>query len=167
VAAAIESVAENTVDAVVAPLFWAAVGGVGAAIAHRAINTLDAMIGHRSPRYERFGWAAARLDDAAAFVPARLTVGLVALLRPDRPVFGLVRRDAPRHPSPNAGWAEAAFASALGVRLGGPLTYEGRREKRPFLNSGGRPPVPDDLRRAVRLSAAVGAAAAFGLGVWR
>ena len=167
VAAGVESVAENTVDAVVAPLFWSAVAGAGGAVAHRAVNTLDAMVGHRSPRYERFGWAAARLDDVAAWVPARLAAGLVAALRPGRAVARTVRRDAPAHPSPNAGVAEAAFAAALGVRLGGPVSYGGRIEARPVLHAGGRRPVPSDLRRAVRLSAEVGVAAALLLGVWR
>jgi adenosylcobinamide-phosphate synthase len=165
--AGVESVAENTVDAVVAPLFWAAVAGVGAAVAHRAVNTLDAMVGHRSARYGRFGWAAARLDDAAAWIPARVLAGLVALLSPGRPVWEIVRRDAPAHPSPNAGVAEASFAAALGVRLGGRVSYEGRWEDRPVLYEEGRSPGPGDLRRAVRLSGKVGAVAALGMGAWR
>src|SRR5204863_6463621 len=109
--AVVESVAENTVDAVVAPACWAAVFGAPGVLAHRAVNTLDAMVGHRSARYARFGWAAARLDDGAAWVPARLTAVLVALVRPRaaRLVWQAVRRDAPAHPSPNAGVAEAAF----------------------------------------------------------
>lgn len=167
VAAGVESVAENTVDAVVAPLFWAAVAGAGGAVAHRAVNTLDAMIGHRSARYERFGWASARLDDVAAYVPARITARLVALLRPGRAVMDVVRRDGQAHPSPNAGVAEAAFAAALGLRLGGPLSYGGEVDERPVLNSEGRSPLPSDLRRAVRLSGSVGAAAAIALGAWR
>jgi adenosylcobinamide-phosphate synthase len=151
--AAVESVAENTVDAVVGPALWAAVGGAPGAAAHRAVNTLDAMVGHRSPRYARYGWASARLDDAAAFVPARLTALLVAAVRPDRAgdVWRVVRRDARAHPSPNAGVAEGAFAGALGLRLGGANAYGGRVERRPRLGHG-RPPEAADIGRATRLS---------------
>ena len=122
--AALESVAENTSDAHVAPVLWAAVGGVPVVLVYRGANTLDAMIGDRSSRYVRFGWAAARFDDAANFVAARLTALLVALCAPavgGSPAGALRawRRDAARHPSPNAGVVEAAFAGALGVRLGG------------------------------------------------
>lgn len=150
--AAVESVAENTVDAIVAPAFWALALGAPGVLAHRGINTLDAMVGYRTERYERFGWASARLDDAAAWVPARLTAVLVAVARPHRAaaVWRAVRRDAPAHPSPNAGVAEAAFAAALGVRLGGPTVYEGRVEDRPVLGDG-RPVVAADVRRATRL----------------
>ncbi len=151
--AVVESVAENTVDAVVAPALWALVGGAPGALAYRAINTLDAMVGHHRPRYERFGWASARADDLAVWVPARLTALLVAAVRPAAAaaVWATVRRDAPGHPSPNAGVAEAAFAAALGVRLGGTNRYGERIEQRPFLG-GGRRPGPDDIVRAVRLS---------------
>jgi adenosylcobinamide-phosphate synthase len=151
-AAVVESLAENTVDAVVAPaLFGATLGAPGVA-AHRAVNTLDAMVGHQSPRYRRFGWAAARLDDAAAFVPARVTAALVCLSRPARAaaVLDAVRRDAPAHPSPNAGVAEAAFAAALGLELGGPTRYPDHVEARPRLGRGPRPAVAD-IRRAATL----------------
>ncbi len=154
--AACESVAENTSDAHVAALLWAALAGVPGVLAYRAINTLDAMIGNRSPRYARFGWAAARLDDIANYVPARLTGVLTvvcAVLVGGSPT-GAVRawrRDAARHPSPNAGVPEAAFAGALGVRLGGPTQYRHQLEIRPTLGDGPSPEVPD-LRRAVRLS---------------
>jgi adenosylcobinamide-phosphate synthase len=159
-AAAIESVAENTVDAVVAPLLWAAAAGAPGVLGHRAVNTLDAMVGHRSPRYARFGTAAARLDDALNWPAARLTAALAAALGDDpRGAVRAWRRDAPRHPSPNAGRAEAAFAGALGLRLGGPLAYAGRVEHRPYLGDG-RAPGPDDVRRAVRLAWAVTAASA-------
>jgi adenosylcobinamide-phosphate synthase len=159
-AAAIESVAENTVDAVVAPLLWAAAAGAPGVLGHRAVNTLDAMVGHRSPRYARFGTAAARLDDALNWPAARLTAALAAALGDDaRGALRAWRRDAPAHPSPNAGRAEAAFAGALGLRLGGPLAYEGRVEQRPYLGDG-RAPGPDDIRRAVRLAWAVTAASA-------
>jgi adenosylcobinamide-phosphate synthase len=150
--AVVESVAENTVDAVAAPALFAAVGGAPGVLAHRALNTLDAMVGHHSPRYERFGWASARLDDLAAWVPARAVAASVAAARPDRAgaVWHAVRTQAPAHPSPNAGVAEAAFAAALGVRLGGPLRYGDRAEVRPVLG-GGRDPDVADVRAAIAL----------------
>ena len=161
--AAVESVAENTSDAVVAPLLWGAVAGLPGLLGYRAVNTLDAMVGHRSPRHLRFGWAAARLDDVANLVPARLTALLAVLLAPlvgGRPAAALRawRRDGGKHPSPNAGPVEAAFAGALGRTLGGRLAYAGRVEDRPLLGNG---PAPDvtDLQRAARLSAAVTVAA--------
>jgi adenosylcobinamide-phosphate synthase len=162
--AVIESVAENTVDAVVAPSVWAAAGGAPAVLAYRAINTLDAMVGHRSPRYARFGWAAARLDDCANWVPARVTALLVAAVRPRAAVRvgRAVRRQAGAHPSPNAGVAEAAFAAALGLRLGGVNRYDGRSERRPQLGTG-RPATGADIERAVRLSGDVTAALAISL----
>ncbi len=123
--AVVESVAENTVDAVVAPALWGALAGAPGALGYRAVNTLDSMVGHRSPRYLRYGWASARLDDLAGWVPARATATLVAAVRPGAAaeVWRAVRRDAPGHPSPNAGVAESAFAAALGLRLGGPNRY--------------------------------------------
>ncbi len=161
--AACESVAENTSDAQVAPLVWVALGGAPAVLAYRAINTLDAMIGNRSPRYARFGWAAARSDDVANYLPARLTGALAVVCAPlvGGSAVSAARawhRDAARHPSPNAGVVEAAFAGALGVRLGGPTQYRHQLEIRPTLGDG---PAPDitDLRRAVRLSRMVQAAA--------
>ncbi len=163
--AALESVAENTSDAQVAPLLWAAVAGTPAVLAYRAINTLDSMIGHRSPRYAQFGWAAARLDDLANYVGARVTAALVAAcaqLVGGSP-SGALRtwlRDAARHPSPNAGVVEAAFAGALGVCLGGPTQYLHELQIRPALGDGPAPSVAD-LRRAVALSRAVQAAAAL------
>jgi adenosylcobinamide-phosphate synthase len=162
--AAVESVAENTVDAVVAPALWAAAAGPCGALGYRAINTLDAMVGHRSARYERYGWASARLDDAAGWVPARVTAGLVAAVRPGATgaVVRAVRRDAPAHPSPNAGVAEAAFAAALGLRLGGTNRYGDRVELRPPLGTG-RPPEWPDIARAVQLSADVALALAAAL----
>ncbi|MBW3650332.1 MAG: adenosylcobinamide-phosphate synthase CbiB [Actinobacteria bacterium] len=168
--AAVESVAENTVDAVVAPALWgAALGGPGA-LGYRAANTLDAMVGHRNDRYLRYGWASARLDDGANFAAARLTAALVAAVRPPaaRAVWSTVRRDAPAHPSPNSGVAEAAFAAALGLRLGGENTYRGRVELRPPLGTG-RPPQAGDIGRAVDLSRHVALALAAALtvhGLW-
>ncbi len=154
--AVVESIAENTVDAVVAPALWAAVLGGAGAFGYRAVNTLDSMVGHRSDRYQRYGWASARLDDAANWVPARVTAALVAAVRPGQAVevWRTVRRDAPGHPSPNAGVAEAAFAAALGLRLGGVNRYGDRIEHRAHLGSG-RPPGRDDIRAAVSLSRAV------------
>lgn len=162
--AACESVAENTADATVAPLMWVALAGVPGVLAYRAINTLDAMIGNRSARYRRFGWAAARLDDLVNIIPARITGLLVALCAPlvGGSPTGAVRawsRDADRHPSPNAGVVEAAFAGALGVQLGGPTQYRHELEIRPTLGEG-RAPGVEDLRRAVRLSRLVQLAAA-------
>ncbi len=157
--AVVESVAENTVDAVVAPAFWGAVAGAPGAWGYRALNTLDSMVGHRSPRYARYGWASARLDDAAGWVPARLTAALVALVRPRgaAAVWRAVVHQAPRHPSPNAGVAEAAFAGALGVCLGGVNRYGDRVERRPDLGEGG-PPAVRDIEEAIRLSSDVSAA---------
>lgn len=150
--AVVESVAENTVDAVVAPACWAAVGGAAGAGFYRAVNTLDAMVAHRNERYLRFGWAAARLDDAANWVPARLTALVVAGVRPGRAreILDAVIHPPP-HPSPNAGVAEAAFAAALDLRLGGDTVYAGRVDPRPAFGSG-RPPEPADIEAAVGLS---------------
>ncbi|MYT29216.1 cobalamin biosynthesis protein [Streptomyces sp. MspMP-M5] len=155
--AVVESVAENTSDAVVGALVWGALGGVPGLVAFRAVNTLDAMVGHRSPRYRRFGWAAARLDDVAGWPGARLTAVLAVLAGPDRRgALRAWRADGAAHPSPNAGPVEASFAGALGVRLGGTLAYGGRVEHRPVLNGGARPPAVADIERAVRLSRRVG-----------
>lgn len=150
--AVVESVAENAVDAVIAPALWGAVAGGTGALCHRAVNTLDSMVGHRNPHYRQFGWAAARSDDVAAWIPARVTALLVAAVRPQAAVKVLqaVRRDAPAHPSPAAGVAEAAFAAALELRLGGPSRYGGRLEVRPPLGEG-RAPVAADIERACRL----------------
>jgi adenosylcobinamide-phosphate synthase len=150
--AVVESVAENTVDAVVAPACWAAAGGAAGAGFYRAVNTLDAMVGHRNERYGRFGWAAARLDDVANWLPARLTALLVAAVRPGRAQEVLdALLHPPAHPSPNAGVAEAAFAAALGLRLGGDTVYAGRVDPRPTFGTG-RPPEAPDIEAAVRLS---------------
>lgn len=171
--AAVESVAENTSDAVVAPLLWGAMFGLPGLLGYRAVNTLDAMIGQRSPRYQRFGWAAARLDDVANLIPARVTGLLAAALAPtvggsSRRAFRILLRDGRRHPSPNAGQCEAAFAGALGVQLGGRNCYQGRAEQRGLLGDG-RPAAAPDISRAVRLSRLV-SAAALGLAAivaWR
>ena len=166
--AVIESVAENTSDAVVAPLFWGAVAGVPGLLGYRAANTLDAMVGHHSDRYERFGWASARLDDLANLAPARLTGLLTVACAPlvggtRRETWRTLRHDGSRHPSPNAGQCEASAAGALGIRLGGANLYGSRIEQRPQLGSG-RTPRGFDIARANRLSAAV-SAAALGISV--
>ncbi|MEU5997758.1 cobalamin biosynthesis protein [Streptomyces sp. NPDC047197] len=155
--AVVESVAENTSDAVVGALVWGAVGGVPGLVAFRAVNTLDAMVGHKSVRYRRYGWASARLDDVLGWPGARLTAVLAAVAG-DAPKGALRawRADAAKHPSPNAGPVESAFAGALGVRLGGSLSYGGRVEHRPVLNTGGRAVDVTDIERAVRLSRRVG-----------
>jgi adenosylcobinamide-phosphate synthase len=161
--ATVESVAENTSDAAVAPLVWGAIAGLPGLVGYRAVNTLDAMIGHRNERYARFGTAAARADDAANLIPSRLTAVLTAVTAPvvdgspGRAVWTWLR-DGNRHPSPNSGQCEAAMAGALGVRLGGTNVYFGRTEHRPTLGDG-TAPSSADIRRAVRLSAAVTSAA--------
>ncbi|GAA2506530.1 cobalamin biosynthesis protein [Streptomyces longisporus] len=155
--AVVESVAENTSDAVVGALVWGAVGGVPGLLGFRAVNTLDAMVGHKSAKYRRYGWASARLDDVAGWPGARLTAVLATVAGGDR--RGAVRAwrsDASKHPSPNAGPVEASFAGALGVRLGGTLSYGGRVEHRPVLNEEGRAVEVGDIERAVRLSRRVG-----------
>ncbi|GAA0600582.1 cobalamin biosynthesis protein [Streptomyces crystallinus] len=155
--AVVESVAENTSDAVVGALVWGALAGVPGLVGFRAVNTLDAMVGHRSPRHLRYGWASARLDDVAGWPGARLTAALaVAAGGSPRAATRAWREDADRHPSPNAGPVEASFAGALGVRLGGTLSYGGRVEHRPVLNGGGRAVEVADIERAVRLSRRVG-----------
>jgi adenosylcobinamide-phosphate synthase len=156
--ATVESVAENTSDAVVAPLFWGALLGVPGLLGYRAANTLDAMVGYRSSRYARFGWASARLDDLLNVVPARLAALLTALVSLSLAPLKVWWRDAHRHPSPNAGPVEAAYAGALGVRLGGSNVYDGVEEARGELGSG-RPVEVHDVRRANLLSRRVSAAA--------
>ncbi|HTJ26345.1 MAG TPA: adenosylcobinamide-phosphate synthase CbiB [Candidatus Limnocylindria bacterium] len=146
-AAALESLAESFCDGVVAPLLWLRLGGVGGALAFKAISTLDSMIGHREPPYTWFGRAAARADDAANFVPARIAAAAIALAAGARGAAALrvALRDAPRHASPNGGWPEAALAGALGVRLGGEAWYDGLRAERAVLHAAGRAPCAGDL----------------------
>jgi adenosylcobinamide-phosphate synthase len=150
--AAIESLAENASDGVVAPVFWGVLFGLPGIIAYKAVNTLDSMIGHRTARHEAFGWAAARIDDVANFVPARLTGLLFASLagsekRSD--ALSCMRKDARHHRSINAGWPEAAMAGALGVRLCGPRSYDGELADEPWLNATARDPVALDITRAL------------------
>jgi adenosylcobinamide-phosphate synthase len=161
--AAVESVAENTSDAVVAPLFWGAIAGVPGLLGYRAVNTLDAMVGHRSPRYRQFGWAAARIDDVMNLAPARLaallaTIGAPVVGGSSAGAWRTWRRDASAHPSPNAGQIEAAFAGALEIRLGGRTAYPHGVEDRPVLGDG-RTPDSGHVTRAVELSRVVGALA--------
>ncbi|SEL88515.1 adenosylcobinamide-phosphate synthase [Roseivivax marinus] len=150
--ATIESLAENTSDGIVAPLFWGVIGGLPGLALYKAINTMDSMIGHRTPRHEAFGWAAARLDDLVNLVPARLT-GAVFALASLRPHIALpvMWRDAGQHRSPNAGWPEAAMAGALGVRLSGPRVYGARIADEPFVNDGGADPDAADIARGLAL----------------
>jgi adenosylcobinamide-phosphate synthase len=167
--AVVESVAENTTDAIVAPAFWTVVAGAPGTFLHRAADTLDSMVGYRNDRYQRFGTVAARLDDGLAWVPARITPLLVALVRPSRAdaIWTTVRSDGVAHPSPNAGRAEAAFAAALDVQLGGTNRYGEVVEARPLIGSG-RPVGPEDIAAAIKLSrdvtwALVGIVGATGL----
>jgi adenosylcobinamide-phosphate synthase len=155
--AVIESLAENTVDAVIASVCWAAVGGAPAVLAHRAINTLDAMVGHHTPRYERFGWASARVDDIVNWVPARVAALAVAIVKPSRgrAIWHAVRHDAPQHPSPNGGVIEAAFAAALGIQLGGTNRYGDELEVRGLLGTG-RASQVSDIAEAIALSKRIG-----------
>lgn len=172
--ATVESMAENTADAAVASLFWGAIFGIPGMLLHRGVNTLDAMIGHHNPRYERFGKFAARLDDALDLIPARITGALIATLAPS--VGGDMRRawltliaDHAKHPSPNGGWCEAAMAGALGVRLGGRnVYYGGRVEHRGTLGEGPRPDHRDVRRSATLVSRVtfIATAAAVGLSWW-
>lgn len=156
--ATVESLAENTSDAVVAPLLWGGLLGAPGLIGYRAANTLDAMVGYRSPRYRNFGWASARLDDLLNLLPARLAAFLVFVVTGRREALTVWRRDAGLHPSPNAGPVEAATAGALGVRLGGTNTYDGEAEARGVLGDG-RAVEVRDVARANRLSRQVSAAA--------
>jgi adenosylcobinamide-phosphate synthase len=150
--AAIESLAENASDGVVAPLFWGALFGLPGIAGYKAINTLDSMIGHRNEHYAAFGWAAARIDDVANFIPARLTGLLFALTGPaPRDALHCMVKDARHHRSPNAGWPEAAMAGALGVRLCGPRSYDGEPADEPWLNGAARDPAAADISRALEI----------------
>jgi len=136
--ATVETVAENIVDGIVAPLFYAFIGGVPLAMAYKAVNTLDSMVGYRNEKYRDFGWASARFDDLCNFIPARIA-GVILLLaffvtgKPVKRTLGIIFRDAPRHPSPNSGIPEAAVAGALGVRLGGTNYYGGVQSFRAYM----------------------------------
>ena len=165
--AALESLAENSSDGIVAPVFWGAMAGLPGIAVYKMINTLDSMIGHRSPRYLQFGWASARLDDLVNLIPARATGALFALacgnpLRAGR----VMMRDASRHRSPNAGWPEGAMAGALGVRLSGPRIYDGHVAPEPWLNEGAPDPSPASVTLGLRLYRRAMLLLAAGLMLW-
>jgi len=149
--AGLESLAENTSDGVTAPIFWGAIFGLPGLAAYKAINTLDSMIGHKNTRYAAFGGFAARLDDIANLVPARLTGLLLAIASGKTPAMRAMFRDARRHRSPNAGWPEAAMAGALDVRLSGPRAYGTGVKQEPWLNDGARDPKASDIVLGLRL----------------
>lgn len=136
--AAIESAAENLSDGVVAPALWMLVGGLPGIMIYKAVNTADSMIGHRTPRHEAFGWAAARCDDVMNLIPARLTAAIIWLTAPRRGVWPAIMRDARMHRSPNAGWPEAAMAQVLDIALSGPRSYHGELRDFPFVHPDGR-----------------------------
>jgi adenosylcobinamide-phosphate synthase len=146
--AALESLAESFNDGIVAPAFWLFVGGLPGLFAYKALNTADSLIGHREPRWRMFGWAAARADDVANLIPARLAGALLAIAGGGG--LSVMWRDASKHASPNAGWPEAAMAGALRVRLGGPTPYDGVMHERPVFGAGSSPTV-DDLKRGLRI----------------
>ncbi|MEM6586719.1 MAG: adenosylcobinamide-phosphate synthase CbiB, partial [Pseudomonadota bacterium] len=135
---AIESAAENLSDGVVAPAFWFLVAGLPGMLVYKVVNTADSMVGYRTPRYEAFGWAAARLDDLLNWVPARLTAAMILLAAWRFDLWPVVKRDAPLHRSPNAGWPEAAMAGVLGISLSGPRSYHGELRDFPFVFPEGR-----------------------------
>ncbi|MEO0607123.1 MAG: adenosylcobinamide-phosphate synthase CbiB [Pseudomonadota bacterium] len=149
--AGLESLAENMSDGVVAPIFWGAIFGLPGLAAYKTINTLDSMIGHRRETHAAFGGFAARLDDVANFVPARLTACLLALASARGDVFKTMFRDAGQHRSPNAGWPEAAMAGALQIRLSGPRMYGEDVTQDPWLNAACPDPAPDDMNRGLTL----------------
>jgi adenosylcobinamide-phosphate synthase len=163
--AAIETVAENTSDGVVAPLLFLAIGGPALALAYKAVNTLDSMVGYKNERYLNFGWAAARLDDAANYIPARITAVLICLCANVRSIlkfairnlksemirpWRIMLRDGRNHPSPNSGYPEAAMAGSLGIRLGGPSAYAGVLSDKPFIGEASASLDKKDIEKAVR-----------------
>jgi adenosylcobinamide-phosphate synthase len=150
--AAIESAAENFSDGVVAPAFWFLLLGLPGIFAYKMVNTADSMIGYRSDRYRDFGWATARFDDLLNWIPARISGGLICASHLSKDAFAIMRRDAPLHRSPNAGWPEAATAVLTGVAISGPRSYLGQTTDEPFVNAEGRRAVlPADIDRAVRI----------------
>lgn len=159
VRASLESLAENASDGVIAPVFWGVIFGLPGIAAYKSINTLDSMIGHRSDRHAEFGGFAARVDDLANLIPARLTGMLIAVASLKPSAFQVMVRDAGKHRSPNAGWPEAAMAGGLGVRLSGPRFYQGQKHDEPWLNGAERDPGAEDLKRGLALYCA-----AMGLG---
>lgn len=174
VRATVETLAENIVDGFVSPLFYAAFGGAPLAIAYRTVNTLDSMVGYRNDRYREFGWASARLDDGANWIPARITAVILLAVLPllgysARDAWRVMQRDARKHPSPNGGIPESLMAGALGVQLGGLNFYHGVPSNRAEMGHADRPLEPEDIPRAVHIVQIVGIASGlilFGLGVW-
>jgi adenosylcobinamide-phosphate synthase len=175
--AAIESLAENSSDGVIAPLFWLLVFGLPGIAVYKAINTADSMIGHLNDRYRDFGWASARLDDLVNWIPARITgVLLVAACfvtsgANAREAWNTMLEDAGKHDSPNAGWPEAAMAGALGFSLGGPRSYDGEMHELPSLGGGNNKLGPDDIHKALELyggmlNIALGLCVALSVLVW-
>lgn len=163
--AGLESLAENTSDGIVAPVFWGALFGLPGIAAYKAVNTLDSMIGHRNARYEDFGWASARFDDLVNLIPARLTGALFALVSGTGAAWVCMWRDAGKHRSPNAGWPEAAMAGALGVRLSGPRAYGAEITPEPWVNEGAPDPKAQDLQRGLLHYARAMVLLALGLGL--
>jgi adenosylcobinamide-phosphate synthase len=155
--AAIESLAENFADGIVAPLFWIVIGGLGGGALYKAVNTADSMIGHRNERYLAFGWAAARLDDLVNLPASRLAALWLVLAASTAPrtsaaaAIAAICRDAGRHRSPNAGWPEAAMAGALGLKLAGPRVYENQTVDDGFMGDGRYKADASDIRAALRL----------------
>ncbi|MCA3560504.1 MAG: cobalamin biosynthesis protein CobD [Aestuariivirga sp.] len=153
VRAALESLAENASDGIVAPVLWYALLGLPGIAMYKAINTADSMIGHKNEKYQFFGWAAARLDDLVNLPASRLTGYLFAAAAPSRfrDIIEIMQRDAPKHQSPNAGWPEAAMAAALGVRFGGPRSYHGEIVDLPYMGDGRDSIMRDDIKRGLRV----------------
>lgn len=159
VRATVETIAESTADGVIAPLVYLTLGGAPLALAYKAVNTLDSMIGHRDERYRDFGWASARLDDCANWIPARLTAGFMVLIAGlatgqwERTIesWRILVRDGAKHPSPNSGRSEAAMAGALGIQLGGTNYYDGLAQERPRIGDGTRTFTPSDIGRSLRI----------------
>lgn len=152
VRSAIESAAENLSDGVIAPAFWFLIGGLPGMLVYKVINTADSMVGYRNARYEDFGWASAKIDDVANWVPARLTAMLIMFSYMRWDIWPLIRRDAGLHRSPNAGWPEAAMAAVLGIALSGPRSYDGKMQDFPFVFAEGRRQgTADDIVSAVNV----------------
>jgi adenosylcobinamide-phosphate synthase len=150
----VESVAENSVDGFVSPLFYALLGGAPLALAYKAVNTLDSMIGYKNPHYQQFGWAAARLDDMANYIPARLMYILLPIasgLKKVGWVWQIMWRDGDNHPSPNSGLPESGFAAYLGIQLGGTGYYQGQANKKPLLGDDRSEPAPVQIKKAINL----------------
>lgn len=160
--AALETLAENLSDGVVAPLFWFLLLGAPGMLAYKMVNTLDSMIGYRTERYERFGRWAARIDDAANWIPARLTAWLMLLVGGGWRKRDFVRRYGPRHASPNSGYPEAALAALLDCRFGGPNVYFGRRVEKPYIGTNARELTAADCDRAVAINRRVEAVMVAG-----